>query len=117
MRKDRKMWMYVVGSCAAACVFAACIIYAVYIWTRPAVQQEVPLEPQTAVESQTENVALYRVTTYRGHIGVYDASGILQSEVMVSMDRLPEKDQKKLQDGIEVYSEKELSALMEDLTG
>ena len=61
-----------------------------------------------------ETVVVYTVREYRGRVAVYRDGGLTR-QTDTAVASLPKSDRVRLQNGIDVYSEKELKALMEDL--
>lgn len=112
---ERKGWYAVVGLIAGAGIITMILILSMTRWIPNAKQPDV----EKSQVSQNEDTKEYRyqVTSYRGHIGIYDAEGSLRSEVMVSVAELPFEDRELLKKGIFLESEAELYALMEDYTG
>ena len=112
---DRKHKYYIIGIVAGACIIAVLLIYGMTQWIRT---EEAQVQESAGIQTDNaESRYQYRMTEYRGHIGIYDHEGSLKSEVMVQVDQLPQPDQKRLREGILLQSERELYALLEDYTG
>lgn len=71
-----------------------------------------------ATTQQSSTTALYVLKTYQGQIGIFKPNAAKPEQVLdIMVSALPEKDQEMLQQGIEVQSERELKALIEDFDG
>jgi len=66
---------------------------------------------------ETEKRVSWVVRAHDEQIGVFDSEGELEYVVDVYLFTLPQADRELLEQGIHVYDEAELAALMEDYTG
>ena len=111
---DKKRWLVIIGMVVAACTLAVTLII---VMTSGIQQNQQAEKESTRIQSREEESYQYKVCAYRGHIGIYDKQGYLQSEVMVDIEQLPVQDRKRLQKGILLQNPEQLYALMEDYTG
>ena len=76
--------------------------------------QEVQAEDHHSAQSVSQ---AWIVRAHGEQIGVFDLNGELEYVVDVYLITLPDADQKLLRDGIYVFGQERLTALMEDYTG
>ncbi len=69
-------------------------------------------ETESPVEDTASPAALYTIAAYKGHIGVFDATGRVVREVNVFLFALPAVDREALAVGIPAYSREEMVAIV-----
>lgn len=98
---------------SASFVIIASIVWMVILSNRKPLETDVPL----AADSSSQPASIvYTVKDYGGKVAVFKDGVELQEVFDTLVSGLPEMDQESLQDGIMVYSQKELDRLIEDLT-
>jgi len=71
----------------------------------------------TTTEDTTSTTVYYLAKAYQSKIGIFDQNGTLIQVLDVYTKTLPQADRDLLEEGIELYSQKELNSLIEDYTG